>query len=354
MRDMLINQKPHDWDVTTSASPGEVIDCFADVRVVATGIKHGTVTAVLNGQAVEITTYRIDGGYSDHRRPDAVKFTASLREDLARRDFTINAMAFRPDTGIVDYYGGIQDLREGIIRCVGDADKRFTEDALRILRALRFASRFGFSIEKETAAALLRHKDELRFVAQERILSELSGIDYAKIDAAYVPVLQVVVPELTALDAPAGMPQEPAIRLASLLRGLDAPTILKRLKASNALIERASILAREVDMPRPHDDADTKRMLRHIGPEALAQLFIMWDDDEGMRRLKGIVDRKEPYAVRQLAVDGKDMLAMGFAGKQVGAVLESLLTKVIDGEIPNDYDKLMKAVGIASALHGAP
>lgn len=350
VRDMLLSQEPHDWDVCTSASPREVIDCFADLRVFATGIKHGTVTAMLDGQPVEITTYRIDGEYGDHRRPDQVQFTKSLREDLARRDFTINAMAYRPDTGIIDYFDGQSDLRAGLIRCVGNADMRFAEDALRMLRALRFASRYGFAIEEETAAAMLRHCGDLRYVAVERVLSELSEIDYARIEDRFLPVLQVVVPQLQALNAPPDLPPEPAIRLASLLRGLDARKILKGLKASSALLERTAVLVDEMDVPVAAEDIAIRRLLRRIGPGAATQLLILQHNEEASNVLRQVLLRADVYSLGQLAVDGNDMIKLGLSGRQIGAALEALLTQVIEEELPNDHHKLMKAAGIACAL----
>lgn len=354
VRDMLLAREPHDWDVCTSASPREVIDCFADLRVVATGIKHGTVTALLDGQAVEITTYRVDGEYADHRRPDRVRYTASLRDDLARRDFTINAMAYRPEDGIIDNFGGQDDLRAGVIRCVGDPDARFGEDALRMLRALRFSSRFGFEIEAATADALLRHAPELRYVAVERVLSELSGMDYARIDTRFLPVLQVVVPELRRLGARPGLPAEPALRLASLLRGLDAASILGRLRASVALQERVALLVDWMETPVRPDDVSIRRLLRHVPPEAATQLFNLQGNLAAQEALERVLARGDAYSLRQLAVNGSDLSRMGLAGKQIGQALDGLLTKVIDGELPNDHDKLLRALGIAVTLRGMP
>lgn len=352
VRDTILGQVPHDWDVTTSATPKQVIDCFADVRVVTTGLKHGTVTAMLDGQPVEITTYRVDGDYADHRRPDSVQFTLSLREDLARRDFTINAMAFRPDTGIVDFFGGVQDLRAGIVRCVGDPDTRFEEDALRILRALRFASRFDFSIESKTAEALLRHREELRYVAPERILKELSQMDFANIGEVYLPVLQVVVPELVSLDARPKLPPEPSIRLASLLHGLDVQKIMKRLRASAALTERVAALVSEMDTQVPVDRVAVRKLLRRIGPGAASQLLILQDNEAAMPMLREVLHDGDVYTLGQLDVNGNDLKKIGLEGKMIGLTLESLLTKVIEGELPNDNRKLVRAAGIATTIVG--
>ena len=200
MRDSLLGTVPGDWDICTSALPEETEACFSDLRVVETGLKHGTVTVIFQGVPYEITTFRSDGNYLDHRRPQQVNFVRTLKEDLLRRDFTINAMAVGLDEEIQDPFGGRRDLTDGIIRCVGDPDTRFTEDALRILRGLRFASRLGFSIAPETAAAMERNKNLLSYVSGERIYKELTGIligTYAQsVLEQYGGVLAAVLPEI--------------------------------------------------------------------------------------------------------------------------------------------------------------
>ena len=200
VRDSLLGTVPGDWDICTSALPEETEACFSELRVVETGLKHGTVTVIFQGVPYEITTFRSDGNYLDHRRPQQVNFVRTLKEDLLRRDFTINAMAVGLDEEIQDPFGGRQDLTDGIIRCVGDPDTRFTEDALRILRGLRFASRLGFSIAPETAAAMERNKNLLSYVSGERIYKELTGIligTYAQsVLEQYGGVLAAVLPEI--------------------------------------------------------------------------------------------------------------------------------------------------------------
>ena len=200
VRDSLLGTVPGDWDICTSALPEETEACFSDLRVVETGLKHGTVTVIFQGVPYEITTFRSDGNYLDHRCPQQVNFVRTLKEDLLRRDFTINAMAVGLDEEIQDPFGGRQDLTDGIIRCVGDPDTRFTEDALRILRGLRFASRLGFSIAPETAAAMERNKNLLSYVSGERIYKELTGIligTYAQsVLEQYGGVLAAVLPEI--------------------------------------------------------------------------------------------------------------------------------------------------------------
>jgi len=200
VRDSLLGKEPEDWDICTSATPGESLKLFERHPVIETGLKHGTITLMLNHKPFEITTYRVDGAYSDHRRPEQVTFVGSLREDLSRRDFTINAMAYHPQRGIVDYYDGMGDLKAGIVRCVGDAGIRFQEDALRMMRALRFASVLGFVIDPATAAAMHGTKDLLTNISAERIAGELNrfivGDGAGGLLLQHIAVIAVILPEL--------------------------------------------------------------------------------------------------------------------------------------------------------------
>lgn len=203
VRDSFLDKQPNDWDICTSAKPQEVIDllgCYDDIEVILTGLKHGTIAAHVNGENYEITTYRIDGEYTDNRRPDSVIFVDDIAKDLSRRDFTINAMAYNWHEGIVDPFGGYGDLDNKVIRCVGNPDDRFQEDALRILRALRFAATYGFEIDNDTAGAIRRNKDLLKNISAERIQSELCKMLVGKgildILLNYKDVMAVIIPEL--------------------------------------------------------------------------------------------------------------------------------------------------------------
>ncbi len=200
VRDALLSKTPKDWDICTSALPDEMERVFQGFRVVETGLKHGTLTVVLDGIPYEITTFRVDGAYTDHRHPDGVTFVTDVREDLARRDFTVNAMAYHPAEGLIDAFGGQEDLRRGVIRCVGQPEERFREDALRILRALRFASVYGFTIDEETAKAAHELKETLSLVAAERIRAELGkllcGQGCGNILRAYRDILGQILPQL--------------------------------------------------------------------------------------------------------------------------------------------------------------
>lgn len=204
MRDSLRGVEPHDWDLCTSASPAQMQAAFADARVLTTGLKHGTLTVLTDGGPLEITTYRTEGGYSDGRHPDGVRFVTDIREDLARRDFTVGAMAWHPERGLCDPFGGQNDLKNGVLRAVGDADTRFQEDALRILRGLRFASKLGFAIEPETAAAMRRQVHRLDCIAAERIREELTGLLCGRYVQrtlmAYADLITSALPELAPMQ----------------------------------------------------------------------------------------------------------------------------------------------------------
>ena len=204
VRDSLRGAEPHDWDLCTSASPAQMQAVFADARVLTTGLRHGTLTVLTDGGPLEITTYRTEGGYSDGRHPDGVRFVTDIREDLARRDFTVGAMAWHPERGLCDPFGGQTDLKNGVLRAVGDADTRFQEDALRILRGLRFASKLGFAIEPETAAAMRRQVHRLDCIAAERIREELTGLLCGRYVQrtlmAYADLITSALPELAPMQ----------------------------------------------------------------------------------------------------------------------------------------------------------
>ena len=259
VRDSLLGRTAHDWDLCTSALPQQVMELFGAEQCIPTGLQHGTVTIKYGGQLYETTTFRTEGSYTDGRHPDAVQFVPDVREDLARRDFTINAMAYNEAEGLVDPFGGQKDLQNGLLRAVGEPQQRFTEDALRILRLYRFAARFGFALDAATARAARQLAPHLDCISAERIQEELAKLLAAPQPGAYLEpaVLAVVLPELTpaALDAakpvldacPAGEKNLP-VRWAALLGALgetDTRRVLKRLRCSNACIEETAVLVRE-------------------------------------------------------------------------------------------------------------
>ena len=259
VRDSLLGRTAHDWDLCTSALPQQVMELFGTERCIPTGLQHGTVTIKYGGQLYETTTFRTEGSYTDGRHPDEVQFVPDVREDLARRDFTINAMAYNEAEGLVDPFGGQADLQNGMLRAVGEPQQRFTEDALRILRLYRFAARFGFALDAATARAARQLAPHLDCISAERIQEELAKLLAAPQPGAYLEpaVLAVVLPELTpegltaakpVVDAcPAGEENLP-VRWAALLGALgetDTRWVLKRLRCSNACIEETAVLVRE-------------------------------------------------------------------------------------------------------------
>jgi len=369
VRDSLLGLTPHDWDLCTSALPQQVMELFGAQRCIPTGLQHGTVTVKQSGALYEITTFRTEGTYTDGRHPDEVHFVPDVREDLARRDLTINAMAYNEKEGLVDPFGGQADLQSGIVRAVGVPRQRFTEDALRILRLYRFAARFGFAIDPPTAQAAQELCAHLDCVSVERIEEELAKLLSAPAPAAYLneKILGVVLPELSpealaaakpVVDAcPAGAENLP-IRLAALLYSLGEDGIrrtLKRLRCSNALIEEAAVLVREAVPGVPVSlniyarrllgkyNLCTVQRIAALGtalqPEraadfaALSELAEQLDAD-------GVCCR-----VSQLAVNGRDLMAAGVpAGPGIRKVLEALLDGVIREEYPNERQALLAAV----------
>ncbi len=404
VRDSLLGRTAHDWDLCTSALPQQVMELFGAEQCIPTGLQHGTVTIKYGGQLYETTTFRTEGSYTDGRHPDEVQFVPDVREDLARRDFTINAMAYNEAEGLVDPFGGQVDLQNGLLRAVGEPQKRFTEDALRILRLYRFAARLGFALDAATARAARQLAPHLDCISAERIQEELAKLLAAPQPGAYLEpaVLAVVLPELTpesltaakpVVDAcPAGEENLP-VRWAALLSALgetDTRRVLKRLRCSNACIEETAVLVRETagegvcrsfseDRPLGWDPAAAGSragdgMARLVSEEKASA----HPGDIHLRRLLGryglcTVERLcalcaalRPQAapacalaaqrarqleadgvccrVSQLAVNGRDLMAAGIpAGPTLRRVLETLLDGVIRAEYPNEKPVLLAA-----------
>ena len=398
VRDSLLGRTAHDWDLCTSALPQQVMELFGTEQCIPTGLQHGTVTIKYGGQLYETTTFRTEGSYTDGRHPDAVQFVPDVREDLARRDFTINAMAYNEAEGLVDPFGGQKDLQNGLLRAVGEPQQRFTEDALRILRLYRFAARFGFALDAATARAARQLAPHLDCISAERIQEELAKLLAAPQPGAYLEpaVLAVVLPELTpegltaakpVVDAcPAGEENLP-VRWAALLGALgetDTRRVLKRLRCSNACIEETAVLVRETagkgvcgsfseDRPLGWDPAaagsragdgmarfvsEEKAPVHvpvHAGEVAIRQLLGRY----GLRtveRLCALCAALHPQnapacalaaqwarqleadgvccRVSQLAVNGRDLMA---AGIPAGPALRRVLEALLDGVISAEY-----------------
>ena len=406
VRDTLLLRMPNDWDITTSAKPEQVKALFR--RTVDTGLAHGTVTIMLEKEGFEVTTYRVDGEYEDGRHPKEVSFTASLEEDLKRRDFTINAMAYNPKRGLVDLFGGQEDLENKIIRCVGDPLERFTEDALRIMRAVRFSAQLGFSLEEKTKNALSVLAPNLKHVSAERIQVELVKLlvsphpDYLRI-AYETGITKEFLPEFDrCMETPQNtphhcynvgehilhsllyVPADKILRLTMLLHDIGKPMvrttdengtdhfkthaqvgekmgkdILQRLKFDNDTINKVCRLIRWHDLrPSPSPKA-VRKAVNTIGED----LFPMWMEVQyadnkaksdylqaekiarqaGVRKTwEQIVEEGQCVSLKTLAVTGKDLIQAGMKpGKEMGAVLQSLLEKVLDDPKLNQKETLL-------------
>ena len=379
VRDSLLGRTAHDWDLCTSALPQQVMELFGAEQCIPTGLQHGTVTIKYGGQLYETTTFRTEGSYTDGRHPDAVQFVPDVREDLARRDFTINAMAYNEAEGLVDPFGGQTDLQNGLLRAVGEPQQRFTEDALRILRLYRFAARFGFALDAATARAARQLAPHLDCISAERIQEELAKLLAAPQPGAYLEpaVLAVVLPELTpaALDAakpvvdacPAGEENLP-VRWAALLGALgeaDTRRVLKRLRCSNACIEETAILVRETagegvcgsfseEKASAHvDDISIRQLLGRYGlctVERLCALCAALQPQNApacalaAQRARQLEADGVCCRVSQLAVNGRDLMAAGIpAGPALRRVLVALLDGVIRAEYPNEKPALLAA-----------
>ncbi len=365
VRDALLGRPCSDYDVTTSAKPTEVKAALGSIPVIETGIAHGTVTAVLKGNICEITTYRQDVSYSDHRRPDAVLFGKSINDDLARRDFTINALAFNEKSGLVDLFGGKSDLDAGIIRAVGDASVRFNEDALRILRALRFCSQLGFEIEKSTAEACLAKRELLTFVSRERIYSELKKTVLGKNALGALSsgrdVFFFIFPALKesdfdgALSALSRLPEDFALRFAALFYGLGAEAAvdaLHSLKAERKVITEVKALLSQPKLRAAMSRAEIKNLLFKTGERIffeLVDLELAFADEQRAEKLGKLKDTAESiikcgecYKISDLKIGGKDLLELKIEPTQIGSVLEGLVLAVINGEIQNDKTELLE------------
>ena len=379
VRDSLLGRTAHDWDLCTSALPQQVMELFGAEQCIPTGLQHGTVTVKYGGQLYETTTFRTEGSYTDGRHPDAVQFVPDVREDLARRDFTINAMAYNEAEGLVDPFGGQKDLQNGLLRAVGEPQRRFTEDALRILRLYRFAARFGFALDAATARAARQLAPHLDCISAERIQEELAKLLAAPQPGAYLEpaVLAVVLPELTpegltaakpVVDAcPAGEENLP-VRWAALLRSLGESAtrrVLKRLRCSNACIEETAVLVRETAGESVCRSFSEEKASAHPGDIHIRQLLGRYGLCT-VERLCALCAALHPQAasecaltaqrarqleadgvccrVSQLAVNGCDLMAAGIpAGPALRRVLEALLDGVIRAEYPNEKPALLAA-----------
>lgn len=405
VRDSIMGREPNDWDVTTDADPEQIQKLFSSFRTVDTGIKHGTILIVSGKTPVETTTFRIDGEYSDNRHPDKVTFTKNIVDDLARRDFTVNAMAYNDTEGIIDPFDGQSDIRKKIIRCVGDADTRFNEDALRIMRAIRFSSVLGFSIEEKTADAIIRNENLLSGIACERITTELlkllCGNNVFNVLSEFRSVIGVFIPELKlefdfkqygkkhgydvwmhTVHTVNNIENDPILRLTMLLHdtgkiathvidennnstfknhaavgGVIAENILRRLKFSKEYINTVSFLVSVHDKEVPETRVQVKEYIRDLGEENFIRLMkIRRADKSGLSKnfrdiadklifayntFDDVMNQNEPYSIQQLAVNGNDIKKY-VSGSEIKNVLNHLLETVIHEPEKNNRETLIE------------
>lgn len=406
VRDWLLERTPHDYDLCTNAKPAEIRAVFAGFPQVLAGEKHGTVGIVFGHEVVEITTFRTEGGYEDARHPNWVAFVDDISDDLSRRDFTVNAMAYSPTRGLCDPFSGQSDLQKGIIRAVGEPQKRFTEDSLRILRGLRFSARLGFAIEEKTFDAMLCLKDNLHTLARERVFEELGKLLLcvnAESLVRFAPVLCAAIPELTPMvgfnqRSPhhaydvfthtafvvENVPRTLPLRWAALLHDVGKPAcftqdatgrghfyghakagaeladeIFRTLKAPNALRETAVFLIANHMTKLAEDKKLLKRYCAKWGMENTRMLLALqradmgskgtgeFRDDDLFSRIEAILCQIEAenacLSLKNLAVRGQDMMALGLHGSAIGKCLNTLLDAVIDERVPNEKATLLAA-----------
>ncbi len=368
VRDSILGRVPGDWDITTSALPQQVKALFR--RTIDTGIQHGTVTIMLGKNGYEVTTYRIDGKYEDSRHPESVEFTPNLEEDLKRRDFTINAMAYNDENGVVDVFGGIDDIRNRIIRCVGNAHDRFTEDALRILRAVRFSAQLGFEIDKATKDAARELAPTLVKISRERIHTELNKLllsdnpDYFSV-VYELGVMKVIISELEGVNSgdidrlkvlikrtKPCLPERYAALL-SVIGKDKTRAVLKGLKLDNATISMAVKLVEYLGITPALTEPQMRHYINEVGKEDALRVidfnlaFAFEDEYKGYTDMRNIcvtvLERGDCTSLKELRITGKLLMNSGFeAGKQLGGLLEELLLEVLDNPALNDTEYLLE------------
>ncbi len=406
VRDRILGKVPNDYDITTSAKPNEVTEVFSSHTVIPTGEKHGTVTVLIENEPYEITTYRTEGAYSDKRRPDSVSFSTSIDDDLSRRDLTVNAIAYSPTHGFRDPFNGIGDIQKKTIRAVGDPEKRFDEDALRILRAVRFSSTLGFEIEEATERALYAKKSGFGAISAERIYIEikklLCGDGTGKVLLKYVGIIGEVIPELLPMEGfdqhnkyhcydvlthtakvVDGVPAIEHLRLAALFHDVGKPAcffedefgghfhgheklgaemthdVMCRLKSDKATREKVTDLVLHHGLVLQKDEAFIKRCLNRFGKETFRDLITLSiSDNSALSELcadrpknirdiaemtEKIIENQPCLSLSELSLKGGDLIALGVpAGPRVGEILKHLLSLVINGDCENSRDSLIR------------
>lgn len=340
VRDTLIGREPNDFDVATSATPERVCEIFSDMRVVKTGIAHGTVTVISQGKPIEITTFRVDGEYIDMRRPESVSFTRKIEDDLSRRDFTVNAMAYNDAEGLIDLFGGAEDIEKCVIRTVGDPYLRFSEDALRILRAFRFSARLGFSIDTRTLEAIEALGERLWHIARERVFTELSQILRAKgVKDALLEMKRRGVIENIGIKAPSDraidmfdtLENDLYIRFAAFFCDFDGATARAELSGLRSPTRLKNGVANIIDASKNSYSSrtDVARLRSQAGEHAERALRLSVALGNSPLGALEYIDDGTPYNISQLAIGGEELFLLGYAGREIGEELLRLLDKVI-------------------------
>ena len=404
VRDMVMGKGAHDYDITTSALPSETKAVFQNERIIETGLKHGTVTVILDGEPLEITTYRIDGDYLDNRHPQSVSFTRKLENDLSRRDFTMNALVYNEKEGVLDYFGGKTDIENKIIRAIGEPVKRFTEDALRILRAIRFSSTLGFEIEENTRKAMISCKHLLHNISPERIAEEINkfvlGKNVKQAILENYEILGEICPEFLKMKgfdqhnkwhiydilehtavAVENTPPVLHLRLAMLFHdtgkvhnfstdengvghfyghGEKSAEIVKdylnEYKYDNRTKDEVYNLVRLHDMPTEADEVLIKKRLNRIGKERFLDLIKIQRADNlaqnpaltrmehfnTLEKISNEIINQSCFDLSSLKIKGSDLAKLGFVGKEIGEALKTLLDEVIENKLPNEKEALME------------
>ncbi|NLL92083.1 MAG: CCA tRNA nucleotidyltransferase [Ruminococcaceae bacterium] len=404
IRDTLLNLNPVDWDIATNANPVQIIEAFKGERKNLSGIKFGTVSVAIDDISIDITTYRTEGEYEDFRHPREISFSSGLFEDMKRRDFTVNALAYNRKDGVIDYFGGLNDLSSGVIKCVGDPSEKFSEDALRIIRAFRFASELNFKIDKQTLNVAMKKMSLLNNISNERIQCETTrlilGKGAGKVLADYPEIIFSIIPELEPLKYISqyeGVPRfsvwdhvvkviksspcEPHIRWAALLHDIGkqdivpevsnvrerymehaeksekmAETILSRLNFKKSLKKKILLIIRNHSRLKSMESKDIKKYLADYGKIDFFDLFSFAIADnegqlEGMKypkelykKIKNtadeIIEDGRYYKIEDLSINGKELAEMGYVGKDIGGVLKKLHEAVLDDTVKNDKECL--------------
>lgn len=367
VRDILLNQDPHDYDIATSAKPKEAFNLFKDYKIKTEGINEGSLTLIINDNEYEITTFRLEDEYKDHRHPSKVEYTTNLSDDLKRRDFTINALAYNPSTGLIDLYNGLTDIKNRLIRTIGKADKRFNEDALRILRALRFGAQLDFTIEENTSKSIFKNKELLNYLSAERIAEEfikiILSVNCDKILIEYKEIFYQIYPQLR--DIPiskykdtckkvAQCKVDTISRLAIFFSNVyDYKSILSHFNLGKKFENDIEQLIKQQYIIVPLERIELKRFIHDnsltftyqlIRFQYLLKYIDALEYSTYRELLRNIEEQKQCYQLKDLAINGNDLLALGLSNKEIGILLQQLLDLVIEEQLDNNKETLLNFV----------